>query len=80
MRLKRIIHLVYNPGHEGLNCTIRSCAHHIFFNSSMLKKKNKETNCYFLSFTHETTETISPNFLTRVESINKMEEAQEKKK
>lgn len=45
-----------------------------------VKKKNKETNCYFLSFTHETTETISPNFLTRVESINKMEEAQEKKK
>lgn len=45
-----------------------------------VKKKNKETYCYFLSFTHETTETISPNFLTRVESINKMEEAQEKKK
>lgn len=42
MRLKRIIHLVYNPGHEGLNCTIRSCAHHIFFNSSMLKKKTKK--------------------------------------
>lgn len=48
----------YNPGHKGLNCAIPSChTHHIFFQfvEKKRKRKNKKTNCYFLSFTHEAT-------------------------